>query len=132
MKTKWRKWEPEEIEVLEEMSEAYTLKQIARRLKRHGYQRTTEGINKKLNRLGYSTRTTLDNYSCNQIAKTLCVDSSTVAAWVKRGWLRGRQRSATQYQVKSQDLKRFLKNPPRRIKNLIASLDQLAIKSLVG
>ncbi|MBD2451373.1 hypothetical protein H6G76_30465 [Nostoc sp. FACHB-152] len=132
MKTKWRKWEREEIDILEEMSEAFTLKQIARRLKKHGYRRTTEGINKKLHRLGYSTRTTLDNYSCNQIAKTLCVDSSTVVAWVKRGWLRGIQRSTTQYQIKSQDLKRFLKKPPSRIKNLIASLDHLAIKTLVG
>ncbi|MEA5566653.1 helix-turn-helix domain-containing protein [Anabaena sp. UHCC 0399] len=126
------KWTPQEIETLEEMAESYTPKQIAYRLKRRGYYRSLEGIRKKLHSLGYSVRPTLDNYSCNEVAKVLQVDSGTVAAWVKRGWLKAIKPSVHQYQIKSRDLKRFLQNPPRRIRNLIASLDQQAIRYLVG
>ncbi|BAY41637.1 hypothetical protein NIES2111_60330 (plasmid) [Nostoc sp. NIES-2111] len=132
MTRKCTKWTPQEVEILEEMAESHTAQQIAQRLTRHRYHRSLEGIRKKLYSLGYSVRPTLDNYSCKHIGEVLQVDSSTVAGWVKRGWLKAIKRSSHHYQVKSQDLKRFLNNPPRRIKNLIASLDQLAVKYLVG
>ncbi|MBW4557132.1 MAG: hypothetical protein KME59_14530 [Trichormus sp. ATA11-4-KO1] len=125
-------WTYEELETLEEMSELYTLKQIAYRLKRRGYHRTTNAISKKLTALGYSTRPLLDNYTCSEIAKTLCLHSTTVSGWVKRGWLKAMRRSTKHYQIKSEDLKRFLENPPQRIRNRIAAIDQQAIRYLVG
>ncbi|MBD2505577.1 MerR family transcriptional regulator [Anabaena azotica] len=131
-KCKYVLWSPEEVEILHEMAESHTPEQIARRLTRNGYKRSREGICKKLYSLGYSVRTTLDNYSCKYIAEVLQVDYTTVTAWVKKGWLKGTKPSTHHYQIKSRDLKRFLNNPPRRIRNHIASLDQLAVKSLVG
>ena len=126
------KWTPEELEILEEMSEAYTPKQIAYRLRRRGYHRTKLGVHRKLYRLGYSARPTLDNYSCKQIAQTLSLNPCTVANWVKRGWLRAIRRSSTNYLVKSRDLKRFFKNPPQSIKKRIARVDPQIIRYLVG
>ncbi|WP_199328685.1 hypothetical protein [Anabaena azotica] len=126
------KWSEEELTTLEEMAEIYTVQQIAFRLKRRGYTRSLEGIRKKLRSLGYSVRPTLDNYSCKYIAEVLQFDSGTVADWVKKGWLKGTKPSTHHYQIKSQDLKQFLNNPPRRIRNRIASLDQMAISYLVG
>lgn len=132
MTRKFVKWSPQEVEILEEMAESHSPEQIARRLRRNGYKRTREGICKKLRALGYSVRPTLDNYSCKYIAEVLQVDYTTVANWVKKGWLKGTKPSTHHYQIRSQDLKRFLNNPPRRIRNRIASLDQLAVKCLVG
>ncbi|MEA5508002.1 hypothetical protein VB735_33955 [Halotia wernerae UHCC 0503] len=127
-----KKWTKPELETIEEMAEMYTLKQIAYRLKVRGYRRTTIAISRKLTSLGYSTRPFLDNYTCSEIARNLCLHSSTVAAWVKRGWLKAARRSTKHYQVKSQDLKRFLKNPPQSIKSRIAAIDPQVIRYLVG
>ncbi|RCJ24418.1 hypothetical protein A6770_28310 [Nostoc minutum NIES-26] len=74
----------------------------------------------------------MDNYTCNEIAKILNLHTSTVSGWVKRGWLKGVKRSKQHYQVRAEDLKHFLKNPPSRIRNRIAAIDQLTIKYLVG
>lgn len=127
-----KKWTPQELEILEEMSEAYTPKQIAYRLRIRGYHRTTLAVHKKLYSLGYSARPTLDNYSCNQIAQALSLNPCTVAKWVKRGWLKAIRRSATNYLVKSRDLKRFFKNPPHSIKKRIAAIDPQVVRYLVG
>lgn len=81
-KSKYVLWSPQEVEILEEMAESHSPEQIARRLNKHGYKRTREGICKKLRSLGYSVRPTLDNYSCKYIAEVLQMDSSTVADWV--------------------------------------------------
>ncbi|MBD2510140.1 hypothetical protein H6G91_23065 [Nostoc muscorum FACHB-395] len=127
-----RKWTPQELDILEEMSEAYTPKQIAYRLRRRGYHRTTLAVHKKLYALGYSARPTLDNYSCNQIAQALSLNSSTVARWVRLGWLKAIRRSTRNYLVKSRDLKRFFKNPPQSIKKRIAAIDPQVVRYLVG
>ncbi|MBE9211063.1 hypothetical protein IQ244_32180 [Nostoc sp. LEGE 06077] len=89
-------------------------------------------IKLKLNRLGYSTRPTLDNYSCQEIANVLCLSLSTLCRWIKRGWLKANKRYASCYQVRTWHLKEFLKNPPHPIKARIASLDPEAINYLVG
>ncbi|WP_341531402.1 helix-turn-helix domain-containing protein (plasmid) [Nostoc sp. UHCC 0302] len=127
-----RKWTEKELDTLDIMSEAYTVKQIAYRLKRQGFHRTPAAISQKLFTLGYSRKPSLDNYSCQQIAKVLNLDSSTVCRWVRKGWLKGIRRSARHWQVKSRDLKKFLKQPPPQVRTRIAELDKQAISYLVG
>jgi hypothetical protein len=77
------KWTDEELAIIEEKAEVYTIKQIASILKRRGYQRTPIAIYLKLNSLGYSARPTLDNYSCKEIAQVLKLNFSTVSRWVE-------------------------------------------------
>jgi hypothetical protein len=126
------KWTDEELETIEEMACLYTVKQIAYRLKIRGYTRSTSAIQNKLRFLGYSARPILDNYNCCEIARVLQLNSATVWTWVKKGWIRTTRRSGRYHQIKSKDLKRFLENPPQRIKNRIAAIDKDAIEYLVG
>lgn len=126
------KWTDEEIAILEEKAEFYTKEQIAQILKRRGFNRSINAVEKKLWRLGYSLRPTLDNYSCRQIASVLCYDFSTVCRWVKLGWLKARKRYSNCYQIRTWDLKQFLQNPPPRVRKRIASLDKEAIYYLIG
>ncbi len=77
------KWTDEELAIIEAKAELYTPKQIASILKRHGYFRTTIAIATKLWVLGYSTSPFLDNYSSAEIARVLCVHSTTVSGWVR-------------------------------------------------
>jgi excisionase family DNA binding protein len=126
------RWTQEEIATVEEMAELFTLKQIAHRLKIRGYRRTTGAIATKLYSLGYSARPILDNYSCTEIAKVLNLNAATVSQWVRRGWIKTVRRSTRRYQIKSQDLKRFIKNPPQRVKKRIAALNKDAVEYLVG
>ncbi|MBD2303645.1 hypothetical protein H6G28_34690 [Nostoc sp. FACHB-190] len=126
------KWDESELATLYEMAEMYTPKQIAFRLKRRGYHRTVSAVTRKLNSLGYSTRPVLDNYSCREIAKNLCVPPSTVINWVRQGWLKAKKRCANRYQVKSRDLKQFFKHPPQPIKHRIAAIDPQVVRYLVG
>ncbi|WP_199336306.1 hypothetical protein [Nostoc sp. FACHB-110] len=126
------RWHENELATLHEMAEMFTVKQIAFRLKRRGYHRTEFAIAGKLNALGYSTRPFLDNYSCSEIAKALCLHSSTITKWVRIGWLKAKKRSVSCYQVKSRDLKQFLNNPPKPIKNRIAAIDPQVVRYLVG
>ncbi|WP_341530154.1 helix-turn-helix domain-containing protein [Nostoc sp. UHCC 0302] len=125
-------WTDKELETLEEMACLYSVKQIAYRLKRRGYKRSTSAIQNKLRSLGYSARPVLDNYNCCEIARVLQLNSATVWSWVNKGWIRTTRRSGRYYQIKSKDLKRFLQNPPQRIKNRIAAIDKDAIEYLVG
>ncbi|WP_206757521.1 hypothetical protein, partial [Nostoc sp. FACHB-87] len=117
---------------LEEMAEMYTPEQIVFRLKRRGYYRTVSAVKNKLYSLGYSTRPVLDNYSCREVAKNLCVPPTTVVNWVRQGWLKAKKRCANRYQVKSRDLKRFFNNPPQPIKHRIAAIDPQVVRYLVG
>ncbi|AUB44520.1 Putative DNA-binding domain (plasmid) [Nostoc flagelliforme CCNUN1] len=126
------KWTNEELAIIEEMACLYTVKQIAHRLQKRGYTRSTSAIQKKLRFLGYSARPILDNYNCCEIARVLQLNSATVWSWVKKGWIRTTRRSGRYHQIKSKDLKRFLENPPQRIKNRIAAIDKDAIEYLVG
>ena len=57
----YAKWTDEELAIIEEKVEVYTIKQIASSLKRRGFSRTPVAIYLKLNSLGYSARPTLDN-----------------------------------------------------------------------
>ncbi|MBD2459214.1 hypothetical protein H6G80_34905 [Nostoc sp. FACHB-87] len=126
------KWSEPELTTLYEMAETHTVKQIAFRLKRRGYKRTELAIANKLNALGYSTRPTLDNYSCREIAKNLSLDTGTIIYWIKQGWLKAKKRSASCYQVKSRDLKRFFNNPPKSMQKRIARIDPQVVRYLVG
>lgn len=126
------RWTKEELATLEEMAEMFTVKQIAFRLKRRGYYRTELAIACKLYALGYSTRPTLDNYSCSEIAKNLCLHPTTITKWVRQGWLKAKKRSVHCYQVRSQDLKQFFQNPPASIRKRIAAIDPQVISYLVG
>jgi hypothetical protein len=126
------RWAEQEIETLHEMAEMYSLEQIAFRLKRRGYYRTELAIACKLYALGYSTRPTLDNYSCSEIAKNLCLHPTTITKWVRQGWLKAKKRSIHCYQVRSQDLKRFFQNPPQSIRKRIMAIDPQVISYLVG
>ncbi|MEH2142075.1 hypothetical protein [Nostoc sp.] len=126
------KWTDEEVAIIEEMACFNTVKQIAYRLKRRGYIRSTSAIQHKLRFLGDSARPILDNYNYCEIARVLQLNSATVWSWVKKGWIRTHRRSGRYHQIKSKDLKRFLQNPPQRIKNRIAAIDKDAIEYLVG
>jgi hypothetical protein len=126
------KWTDEEIAIIEEMACLYTVKQIAYRLKKKGYTRSTSAIQNKLRFLGYSARPILDNYNCCEIARVLQLNSATVWSWVKKGWIHTHRRCGRYHQIKSKDLKRFLQNPPQHIKNRIAAIDKDAIEYLVG
>ncbi|HEY9803988.1 MAG TPA: hypothetical protein V6D25_26870 [Leptolyngbyaceae cyanobacterium] len=126
------KWTEKELDILEEMAEMFTVKQIAFRLKRRGYYRSELAIASKLHRLGYSIRPSLDNYSCSQIAQALCLHSTTVGNWVRQGWLKATKRYTTCYQVRSRDLKRFFQNPPAPIRKRIEAIDPQVISYLVG
>ncbi|WP_199331710.1 hypothetical protein [Aulosira sp. FACHB-615] len=126
------RWDENELTTLHEMAEMYTPKQIAFRLKRRGYTRTVSAVKSKLQALGYSTRPTLDNYSCREIAKNLRLHSNTVARWVRLGWLKATKRSVHCYQVKSRDLKQFFTNPPVSIKKRISEIDPQVVRYLVG
>ena len=77
------KWTDEELGIIEAKAELYTPKQIASILKRNGYLRTPIAIATKLWALGYSTSPFLDNYSSAEIARILCVHSTTVSGWVR-------------------------------------------------
>ncbi|MHC5779836.1 helix-turn-helix domain-containing protein [Nostoc sp.] len=127
-----KKWTDEELAIVEEMACLNTVKQIAYRLKIRGYTRSTSAIQNKLRFLGYSARPILDNYNCCEIARVLQLNSATVWSWVKKGWIRATRHSGRYHKIKSKDLKRFLKNPPERIKNRIAAIDKEAIEYLVG
>ncbi|MCC5622395.1 helix-turn-helix domain-containing protein [Nostoc sp. CHAB 5715] len=126
------KWTDEELAIIEAKAEVYTVKQIASSLKRRGFYRTPVAIYLKLNSLGYSARPTLDNYSCKEIAQVLQLNLSTVARWVKRGWLKATKRSARHYQIRRWHLKQFLDHPPQSIKKRITSLNPEAINYLLG
>ncbi|WP_339381761.1 hypothetical protein [Dendronalium phyllosphericum] len=110
----------------------YTPKQIAFRLKRRGYHRTASAVGRKLYSLGYSTRPVLDNYSCREIAKNLCVPLTTVVYWVRQGWLKAKKPCFNCYQIKNRDLKQFFNNPPQPIRHRIADLDAQVVQYLVG
>jgi hypothetical protein len=86
------KWTDEEIAIIEEMACLYTVKQIAYRLQKRGYTRSTSAIHNKLRFLGYSARPILDNYNCCEIARVLQLNSATVWSWVKKGWIRTTRR----------------------------------------
>ncbi|MBW4458455.1 MAG: hypothetical protein KME55_41015 [Nostoc indistinguendum CM1-VF10] len=77
------KWTNEELGIIEAKAELYTPKQIASILKRHSYFRTPIAIATKLWALGYSTSPFLDNYSSAEIARVLCVHSTTISGWVR-------------------------------------------------
>jgi hypothetical protein len=127
------KWSDEEIAIIEEMACLYTVKQIAYRLKIRGYTRSISAIQNKLRFLGYSPRPIPDNYNCCEIARVLQLNSATVWSWVKKCWIRTTRSSGSRYhQIRSKDLKRFLQNPPQRIKNRIAAIDKEKIEYLVG
>ncbi|MBD2468828.1 hypothetical protein H6G90_14415 [Nostoc sp. FACHB-145] len=126
------RWSEDELATLDEMAQMYTPGQIVFRLKRRGYHRTVSAVKSKMQSLGYSTRPTLDNYSCREIAKNLRLHSNTVARWVRLGWLKAKKRSVSCYQVKSRDLKQFFKNPPLSIKKRIAAIDPQVVRYLVG
>ncbi|AUB44274.1 hypothetical protein COO91_10497 (plasmid) [Nostoc flagelliforme CCNUN1] len=126
------KWTDEELGIIEAKAELYTPKQIASILKRHGYFRTPIAIATKLWALGYSTSPFLDNYSSAEIARVLCVHSTTVSGWVRRGWLKTSRRSSKRYQVRRWHLKQFFDNPPQHLKKRIASIDSEAINYLLG
>ncbi|MBD2458519.1 hypothetical protein H6G80_31195 [Nostoc sp. FACHB-87] len=126
------KWTQPELATLYEMAETHTVKQITFRLKRRGFHRTELAIANKLNALGYSIRPTLDNYSCSEIAKHLCLHPTTIIYWIKQGWLKAKKRSVSCYQVKSRDLKRFFKNPPKSMQKRIAAIDPQVVRYLVG
>ncbi|WP_242056081.1 terminase gpP N-terminus-related DNA-binding protein, partial [Nostoc flagelliforme] len=98
----------------------------------HGYFRTPIAIATKLWALGYSTSPFLDNYSSAEIARVLCVHSTTVSGWVRRGWLKTSRRSSKRYQVRRWHLKSFFENPPQHLKKRIASIDSEAINYLLG
>jgi transposase len=126
------RWHENELATLYEMAEMYTPKQIAFRLKRRGYHRTASAVRRKLHSLGYSIRPTLDNYSCSEIAKNLCLHPTTVTYWVRQGWLKAKKRCTSCYQIKSRDLKQFFKNPPKSIRHRIAAIDPQVVRYLVG
>lgn len=126
------KWDESELATLYEMAETHTVKQIAFRLKIRGFRRTQLAISHKLYKLGYSIRPTLDNYSCSEIARNLCLNPSTIVYWVNQGWLKASKRCANCYQVKSRDLKRFFNNPPKSIRKRIAAIDPQVVRYLVG
>ncbi len=126
------KWTDEELAIIEAKAEVYTVKQIASSLKRRGYHRTIHAIELKLQKLGYSLRPTLDNYSCQEIASVLNLSLKSVYRWVNRGWLKAKKRSAKHYQIRRWNLKRFLSNPPQHLKKRIASIDPQAINYLLG
>ncbi len=86
----------------------------------------------KLNKLGYSLRPTLDNYSCHEIASVLNLSLDSVYQWVNKGWLRAKKRSPKIYQIRRWHLKQFLSNPPHHLKKRIASIDPQAINYLLG
>ncbi|AUB42290.1 hypothetical protein COO91_08407 [Nostoc flagelliforme CCNUN1] len=50
-------------------------------------------------------------------------------SWVKKGWIRTTRRSGRYHQIRSKDLKRFLQNPPQRIKNRIAAIVEEEFRS---
>ncbi|WP_199342030.1 MULTISPECIES: hypothetical protein [Nostoc] len=126
------KWGENELATLHEMGELYTPEQIVFRLKRRGYHRTISAVKRKLRSLGYSTRPVLDNYSCREIARNLCLHPTTILYWVRQGWLKAKKRSVHCYQVKSRDLKQFFNNPPKSIRHRIAAIDPLLVRYLVG
>lgn len=126
------KWDENELATLYEMAEMYTPNQIAFRLKRRGYHRTVSAVKRKLRSLGYSTRPVLDNYSCSEIARNLCLHRTTILYWVSQGWLKAKKSSVHCYQVKSRDLKQFFQNPPASIRKRIAAVDPQVISYLVG
>ncbi|WP_414573848.1 hypothetical protein [Nostoc sp. CCY 9925] len=82
--------------------------------------------------IGYSTRPILDNYSCREIAKNLCVHPTTVVYWVRQGWLKAKKRYVNCYQIKSRDLEQFFNNPPQPIRHRIAAIDPQVVRYLVG
>jgi hypothetical protein len=126
------KWTEEELTILEAKAEVYTPKQIASILTRYGYFRTQSAISTKLWNLGYSARPSLDNYSAAEIARILCIPRTTVASWVRRGWLSTGKHSPKYYQIRKWHLKQFFDNPPHQIKKRIAALDSEAINYLLG
>lgn len=72
---------------------------IVRKLRRAGFERTETAVAVKVKRLGADT-TDPDHWTARGFAAVMGVDSTTVSAWIAKGWLqakrRGTERTAAQ------------------------------------
>lgn len=85
-----RPWTTEEIDILYKMTSSHSIPSILEKVNelaedRGWHQRNYESVKRKLNRLGLSTKATIDNVSLHFFARQLGVDISRVRHWLKRG-----------------------------------------------
>lgn len=83
-----RPWTKEEIDTLLDLVQTVPLKRLVRAFnmwaRMHGYKdRTLTSIDKKIRKLGYSTRAEIQYYSFAKVAEVLKVTRNTVAGWKK-------------------------------------------------
>lgn len=114
-------WSDEELQLLEETAHL-TVRVAARRFKKRGFNRSETSIHVRRKRMHVQPS---DNgyYTASQLAQLLGVNSSTVADWCERGWLRskrrGTERTAQQggdhWWIRENDLREFIAVHPMRI-----------------
>ena len=83
-----RPWAKEEVDELLDLVQSLPLKRLVRAFniwaRTHGYKdRTFGSIDKKIRKLGYSTRAEIMYYSFSKVAEVLKLPRNTVAGWKK-------------------------------------------------
>jgi RNA polymerase sigma factor (sigma-70 family) len=116
-------WGKEELAHLERLAEILPVSEIARRL-----NRSESSVRQKLNSLGYSCATQLDNYSILYLAKSLGASRSVVAGWIDSGSLKASRLSQRRWAVKAADFAQFCRNHPK----LVAGFDRETLQWLTG
>jgi transcriptional regulator with XRE-family HTH domain len=127
-----RKWSEEEIGILRSLAECELPSKIVSILKNQGFHRTEIAVKIKLRRLGFSTVTTLDNFSASEIARVCQLSASTVSSWIRKRGLKAEPVSSKLYAVRQKDLRTFLKNPPSEIQKSIKKIDEESRCILLG
>lgn len=81
-----RRWEPEELRILETCSErGLTTSTIHEHLQKAGYSRSLTAIRIQIDKQDFNL--TRQQWTANDVAKMFGVDSHSVTAWIRKGWL---------------------------------------------
>lgn len=132
-----KSWTQEETDELLDLVQSLPLKRLVRAYnmwaRMRGYEsRTLRGIDKKIRRLGYSTKAEITYYSFSKIAKILKIPRNTVAGWKKltvnplETYQHDGKRFAFNY-VTTKELLKFAKRRPE----CLGGVDQIGLGLLL-
>lgn len=109
-----RKWTSEDLAILEEYAESLPLEESLEELAKK-LQRTPTAVQQKSSKLGYSTRSLLDNYTLTYLATNLGCCKHKVHRWIERGLLKARKTRLGKYAIKARDFAQFCDDFPTEI-----------------
>lgn len=126
--TKSRPWTAEEEQMIVEEFDSANVERLARKL-----QRSVNAVCLKAHRLGVRAWEARDFYSLADVAQVFGVTAVTVGSWVKRGWLRARQRQegvhGSRVHIREKDILAFMKAHPMAFR--LSKVDQAWFLDLV-